>query len=78
MNNSRYKEITMGSSSLPIRWMWDNSQTLDAIPMATTGNMILGIPLFPFMRRWGNASVHRCFFTIKRDPERPLFFVHHY
>ena len=49
MNQPGYKEITNEASSLPIRWMSDHNQTVDATYAAMV-IAVLSIPLFPFTR----------------------------
>ncbi|MFR8245635.1 MAG: DUF4767 domain-containing protein [Streptococcus sp.] len=73
MNQPGYKEITNEASSLPIRWMSDHNQTVDAT-YAANGNSSLVYYCFR-LREMGNVSVHRYFFTIKKMglPLRSLF-----
>ena len=66
MNQPGYKEITNEASSLPIRWMSDNSQSVDAT-YAANGNSSSEYTIVSVYERWDNASVHRYFFTIKKD-----------
>ena len=64
MNQPGYKEITNEASSLPIRWMSDHNQTVDAT-YAANGNSSSEYTIVSVYERWENVSVHRYFFTIK-------------
>lgn len=66
MNQPGYKEITNEASSLPIRWMSDHNQTVDAT-YAANGNSSAEYTIVSVYERWENVSVHRYFFTIKKD-----------
>ena len=66
MNQPGYKEITNEASSLPIRWMSDHNQTVDAT-YAANGNSSSEYTIVSVYERWENVSVHRYFFTIKKD-----------
>ena len=66
MNQPGYKEITNEASSLPIRWMSDHNQTVDA-SYAANGNSSSEYTIVSVYERWENVSVHRYFFTIKKD-----------
>ena len=66
MNQPGYKEITNEASSIPIRWMSDHSQSVDAT-YAANGNSSSEYTIVSVYERWENVSVHRYFFTIKRD-----------
>ena len=66
MNQPGYKEITNEASSMPIRWMSDHSQSVDAT-YAANGNSSSEYTIVSVYERWENVSVHRYFFTIKRD-----------
>lgn len=66
MNQPGYKEITNEASSLPIRWMSDHNQTVDAT-YAANGNSNSEYTIVSVYERWENISVHRYFFTIKKD-----------
>ena len=66
MNQPGYKEITNEASSLPIRWMSDHNQTVDAT-YAANGNSNSEYTIVSVYERWENVSVHRYFFTIKKD-----------
>lgn len=66
MNQPGYKEITNEASSLPIRWMSDHNQTVDAT-YAANGNSSSEYTIVSVYERWENVSVHRYFFTIKED-----------
>ena len=65
MNQPGYKEITNEASSLPIRWMSDHNQTVDA-SYAANGNSSSEYTIVSVYERWENVSVHRYFFTIKK------------
>lgn len=41
-------------------------------PMATTGNSNSEYTIISVYERWGNASVHHCFFTTKKKDETPI------
>lgn len=66
MNQPGYKEITNEAFSLPIRWMSDHNQTVDAT-YAANGNSNSEYTIVSVYERWENISVHRYFFTIKKD-----------
>lgn len=66
MNQPGYKDITNEASSLPIRWMSDNSLSVDAT-YAANGNSSSEYTIVSVYERWENTSVHRYFFTIKKD-----------
>lgn len=74
MNQPGYKEITNEASSLPIRWMSDHNQTVDAT-YAANGNSNSEYTIVSVYERWENVPVHRYFFTIKKMG-LPLFFIH--
>lgn len=70
MNKSRYKEITMN----PLLCLSVGCRTIVCLwmqPMATTGNSNSEYTIISVYERWGNASVHHCFFTTKKD-ETPI------
>lgn len=73
MNQPGYKEITNEASSLPIRWMSDHNQTVDA-SYAAMVIAVLSIPLFPFTR---DGKMY--LFTVISLPLKkmglPLFFI---
>ena len=66
MNKSRYKEITMN----PLLCLSVGCRTMVCLwmqPMATTGNNSNSeYTIISVYERWGNASVHHCFFTTKK------------
>ena len=74
MNQPGYKEITNEASSLPIRWMSDHNQTVDAT-YAANGNRIRSIALFRYTR---DGKMY--LFTVISLPLKkmglPLFFIH--
>lgn len=51
---------------MPIRWMSDHNQTVDAT-YAANGNSSSEYTIVSVYERWENVSVHRYFFTIKKD-----------
>ena len=66
MNKSRYKEITMN----PLLCLSVGCRTMVCLwmqPMATTGNSNSEYTIVSVYERWENVSVHRYFFTIKKD-----------
>lgn len=74
MNQPGYKEITNEASSLPIRWMSDHNQTMDATYAAMV-IAVLSIPLFRFTR---DGKMY--LFTVISSPLKkmglPLCFIH--
>ena len=74
MNQPGYKEITNEASSLPIRWMSDHNQTVDAT-YAANGNSSSEYILFPFTR---DGKMYQ--FTVISLPSKkmglPLCFIH--
>lgn len=74
MNQPGYKEITNEASSLPIRWMSDHNQTVDA----TYAAMVIAIRSIPLFRYTRDGKMY--LFTVISLPLKkmglPLFFIH--
>lgn len=74
MNQPGYKEITNEASSLPIRWMSDHNQTVDAT-YAANGNSNSEYTIVSVYERW-----EMYLFTVISLPLKkmglPLFFIH--
>ena len=66
MNQPGYQEITKEASTIPIHWGSDRDQVVDAT-YAANGNSSSEYTIVSVYERWQGTTVHRYFFSIKRD-----------